>query len=141
MPISKSEFAAKPFGFELTLRNFEDNYKGILKMQRYFRTMTNTGNVDTLYSFYKGRNTRILFYKYGRFEGRLVGGKIRKQKVELNNGIRTGLSRREFFAKFNDWNYDDSSILYIDSPTTRCTFSFVFVRNRLKEIKFEVKQN
>ena len=142
MPISKSEFADKPFGFDLTLTNFEENYKGVLKRQRYFRTIHYTGNVDTIYSFYKGKKTKILFYKYGRFEARLMGGKIRKPKVELHNSIRTGLSRREFFAKFTDWHYDDSNILTLDSPATRCTFTFVFSRsNKLKEIRFTVRQS
>ena len=138
MPISKDEFAAKPFGFELTLRNFEENYKHILKRQRYFMPVS-SGNVDTLYSYYKGKKTTILFHQYGRFDGRLVGGKIRKPQIELNNGIRTGLTRREFFDKFTDWYYDESDNLTLESPATRYTFTFVFKRNKLKEIKFAVK--
>ena len=136
-PISKNEFAAKPFGFDLTLRNFEENYKHVLKRQRYFMPVQ-SGNVDTLYSYYKGKNTKILFHQYGRFDGRLVGGKIRKPQIELNNGIRTGLTRREFFDKFTDWYYDESDIIILESVATRYTFTFVFRRNKLKEIKFIV---
>ena len=140
LPISREEFAAKPFGFDLTLRNFEDNYKNVLKKQRYFITIPNTGRVDTIYNFHKGKKTKILFHKYGRFEGRIIGGKIRRPQIELNNGIRTGLSRKEFFGKFTDWEYDESNSLILESPSIRCTFTFVFSRNKLKEIKFVVKR-
>ena len=138
-PVSMEEFAAKPFGFDLTLRNFEENYKDVLKRQRYFMTVS-SGNVDTLYNYYKGKNTKILFHKYGRFDGRLVGGKIRKPQIELNNGIRTGLSRKEFFGKFTNWEYDESDSLTLESPATRCKFTFIFSRDRLKEIKFSVNR-
>ena len=138
--ISREEFAAKPFGFDLTIRNFEENYKNVLKRQRYFMTMPNTGRVDTIYRFYKGKKTGVFFHKYGRFDGRIMGGKIRKPQIELNNGIRTGMSREEFFRKFSDWEYNASNNLTIESPATRCTFTFVFSRNKLKEIKFAVKK-
>ena len=139
MPVSIEEFAAKPFGFDLTLQNFEENYKNVLKRQRYFITLAN-GNVDTMYNFYKGRKTGIFFHKYGQHDGRLVGGKIRKSQVELNNGIRTGMSRKEFFEKFTDLYYDESDALVIESRATRCTFTFVFSRNKLKEIRILLKR-
>ena len=138
--ISKAEFAASPFGFRLTLDNFENIYAKTLKRQRYFmRNETNSSQIDTIYRFRKGK-TKIFFYKpgRGRYDGMIMGGVIRMPQVELNNGIRTGISRKEFFGKFSDWFYDESDSLTLESPATACTFTFVFSRNKLKEIKITV---
>jgi hypothetical protein len=134
--ISREEFAANPFGFRVTIKNFETNYRKVLKRQRYFiENSSNASQIDTIYSYYKFR-TKVFFYKHGHFEGRLMGGKIRKPQVELNNGIRVGLTRKEFFGKFSDWSYDESKRLTLDAPAIGCKFTFVFSRNILKEIKF-----
>jgi len=139
--ISKAQFAAHPFGFELTLRNFENHYyKKVLKKQRYFiQNMANSSQIDTIYRYYKGK-TKILFYKPMRLEAKIMGGVILKPEVELKNGIRVGLSRKVFFSKFTDWPYDESDSLTLESPATGCTFTFVFSRDKLKEIQIAGKQ-
>ena len=137
--VNLEEFAAKPFGFVLTLKNFEENYKKTLKRQRYFvENLANPAQTDTIYTFYKGKKTKIIFYQQRHFDGRLMGGRIRNQKVELNNGIRTGLTRREFFEKFADWEYTEDDTLIIESPATGSAFSFSFSRNKLKEINITI---
>ena len=140
--MSKEQFAANPFGFELTLRNFENHYyKKVLKRQRYFiQNMVNSSQTDTIYRYYKGK-TKILFYKPMRLEAKIMGGVIRKPEVELKNEIRVGLSRNEFFWKFTDWLYDESDSLTLESPATGCSFTFVFSRDKLKEIQIAGKQN
>ena len=140
--ISKAQFAVQPFGFELTLRNFENHYyKKVLKRQRYFiQSMANSSQTDTIYRYYKGK-TKILFYKPMRLEAKIMGGVILKPEVELKNGIRVGLSRKDFFSKFTDWPYDESDSLTLESPATGCTFTFVFTRDKLKEIQIAGKQN
>ena len=140
VPVSKKQFAAQPFGMELTLLNFENHYKKTLKRQRYFiQNMANSAQTDTIYQFYKGK-TKILFYKPMKLEARIMGGTIRKPEVELINGIRVGLTRKEFFEKFADWPYDESDSLTLESPATGCNFTFVFSRGQIKEIKIAGKQ-
>ena len=75
-----------------------------------------------------------------RLEAKIMGGVILKPEVELKNGIRVGLSRKEFFSKFTDWPYDESDSLTLESPATGCTFTFVFSRDKLKEIQISGKQ-
>jgi hypothetical protein len=139
--ISKEQFAASPFGFELTLANFESHYyrKKVLKRQRYFiENIVNSAQTDTIYRYYKGK-TKILFYKPMRLEAKIMGGTIRKPEVELRNGISVGLSRKEFFWRFTDWTYDESDSLAIESPATGCTFTFIFRRDRISEIQIAGK--
>ena len=139
VPVSKEQFATHPFGIKLTLLNFENQYKKVLKRQKYFiQNMANSSQTDTIYSFYKGK-TKILFYKPMRLEAKIVGGTIRQPKVELTNGIRVGLTRKEFFGKFTDWLYDESDNLTLESPASGCNFTFVFSRDQLKEIKIAGK--
>lgn len=133
--ISREQFAASPFGFDLTLNNFENHYKKELKRQRYFfRNVVNSAQPDTIYRYYRGK-TKILFYKPVRLEARIVGGTIRKPEVELRNGIRVGLSRKEFFWRFTDWAYDESDSLTIESPVIGCTVTFIFKRDKINEIQ------
>ena len=137
--ISKEQFAANPFGVELTLRNFENHYKKVLKRQRYFvQSVANSSQTDTIYRYYKGK-TKILFYKPMNLEAKIMGGVIQKPEVELKNGIRVGLSRKEFFWKFTDWVYNESNNLTLESPASGCTFTFIFSRNKLKEIQISNK--
>jgi hypothetical protein len=138
--ISKEQFAASPFGFDLTLPNFENRYyRKALKRQRYFiENVINSAQTDTIYHYYR-RKTKILFYKPMHLEARIIGGTIRKPEVELRNGIRTGLSRKEFFWKFTDWVYDESDSLTIESPATGCTFTFIFKRDNIREIQIASK--
>ena len=138
--VSREQFVTSPFGFELNLRNFENHYKKVLKRQRYFiQNMANSSQTDTIYRFYKGRNTKVLFYKPANLEAKIMGGTIRKPEVELRNGIRTGLSRKEFFWKFTDWTYDESNRLTLESPAAGCSFIFIFSRDKLKEIQISSK--
>ena len=140
--ISKEQFIASPFGFELNLKNFENHYKKKLKRQRFFiQNMANSSQTDTIYRFYKGRKTKILFYKPAGLEAKIMGGTIRKPEVELRNGIRVGLSRKEFFWKFSDWLYDESDKLTIESPAAGCSFVFIFSRDKLKDIQISNKLN
>ncbi len=137
--ISKEQFAASPFGFELTLHNFENHYKKVLKRQRYFiQNINNSAQTDTIYRYYRGKS-KILFYKPMRLEAKIIGGTIRKPEVELRNGIRVGLSRKEFFWKFTDWLYDESDSLTIESPVAGCTFTFIFKHDKIKEIQIAGK--
>ncbi len=133
--MSKEQFAARPFGFELTLRNFEAHYGKELKKQRYFLTSpSNASYTDTIYHFSKGK-TKIFFYKPMRLEAKMVGGNIYKPEIKLYNDISVGISRKEFFWKFTDWLYDSSDSLVLESLVTGCTFTFVFSRDKLKSIR------
>lgn len=137
--ISKEQFAANPFPFELTLRNFEIHYRKALKRQRYFIESTaNSSQTDTIYCFHRGK-TKIFFYKPMKLEAKLIAGNIYKPEVELQNEIRVGISRKEFFWKFTDWLYDESDSLTLESPATECVFTFVFSRDKLKEIRITSK--
>lgn len=139
--ISKEQFAANPFGFELTLGNFEAEYGKMLKRQRYtLGSPVNTNNTDTIYRFYKGK-TEIFFYKPMKLEAKLMAGNIYKPEIELRNEIKVGMTRKEFFWRFSDWLYDDSDALTLDSPATGCKFTFVFSREKLKAIQIASKQD
>ena len=103
--ISKEQFSDNPFGFELTLRNFENHYAKVLKKQRYFiENMANSSQTDTIYRFYKGK-TKIFFYKPMKLDAKFMAGNVFHPEFELQNGIRVGLGRKEFFWKFTDWLY------------------------------------
>jgi hypothetical protein len=139
--ISKEQFAASPFGFELSIRNFDTHYCRTkkLKRQRYFiKNAYNSAQLDTIYNYYKGK-TKIIFYKPMHLEARIMGGVILKPEIELRNEIRVGLSRKEFFWKFTDWRYDESDSLSIESPANGCAFTFVFQRDRIHEIQITSK--
>ncbi len=137
---SKDRFAADPFGFELTLGNFEAHYGKLLKRQRYFlESPVNKNYTDTIYRFYKGK-TNVLFYKPMKLEAKLMTGRICKPEIELRNEIRVGLNRKEFFWKFTDWVYDSSDSLMLDSPAVGGSFVFVFSHDKLKTILITNKQ-
>lgn len=137
--ISKEQFAANPFGFDLTLENFEQQYGKILKRQRYFlASPVNESYTDTIYKFHKGK-TEVLFYKPMKLTAKLMAGNITHPEVKLKNDIHTGLTRKEFFWKFSDWTYDSSETVTLNSPATGCSFIFVFSRDKLKTIRISNK--
>ena len=139
-PLGREVFAADPFGFELTVRNFEKRYGNRLKKQRYFlESMVAGGQTDTIYRFRKGR-TNILFYKPMKLEAKLMAANICKPEIALRNGIRVGITRKDFFDRFSDWPYDASDSLLLESPSTGCTFTFVFSGNKLKAIRIASAQ-
>lgn len=137
--ISKEQFAANPFGFELTTGNFDNHYKNIFKLQKYTLTNPTNNNIDTIYRFHKGK-TEMIFYKPMKLNARLVGGNIYRSTVKLKNEISVGISRKEFFWKFSDWLYDSSESLVLESPETGSVFTFVFARDKLKTIRIASKQ-
>ena len=133
--ISKEQFAANPFGVELTIKAFDKRYKKILKQQRYtLRSPINDNYTDTIVRFYKGK-TEVIFYKPMKLDAKLMGGNIYKPDVKLRNGISVGMSRKEFFWQFSDWVYDSSESLVLESVPTGCTFTFIFSKDKLKTIK------
>ena len=135
--ISTGEFIRSPFGFALTIENFEKRYGNTLKRQRYFtRNENNSAQTDTILKYYKGK-TKVFFFKLGhaKYDGALIGAVIRTPAIELNNGIKTGMTKQEFFGKFSDWQYEESDTLILDLPYTSYTYNFVFKRNKLKLIK------
>ncbi|MDR1673648.1 MAG: hypothetical protein LBS09_09365 [Bacteroidales bacterium] len=124
----KEQFAANPFGFELTVENLMRHYGKSLKMDHYLMQQP-----DEIYRFFKGK-TEIMFLQPYREEMKVVSGDIYSSAVKLYNGICTGMSRKEFFWKFSDWTYDSADTLTIHSPATGCMFKFVFVKDKLKSI-------
>ena len=143
---SKEQFAANPFGFQLTLENFEAAYGKLLKRQRYtMESIADKSKTDTIYCFYKGnrffkRKTEVFFFKPMNLEAKPMAGNIYKPEIELRNEIKVGMTRKEFFWRFSDWSYDNSESLTLDSPATGCNFTFVFSRDKLKAIRFTVRK-
>ncbi|MDR3093927.1 MAG: hypothetical protein LBU62_04715 [Bacteroidales bacterium] len=132
---TKQQFADQPFGFELTVENLEQHYKPALKSEHFLMN----GQPDEAYRFFKGQ-TELLFRKAYNSPLEVMSGTIHSSKVKLMNGICAGISRKEFFWKFSDWQYDSADVLTLHSPSTGCSFHFLFARDKLKSIKIVNRQ-
>jgi hypothetical protein len=132
---TQQQFAAQPFGFELTVENVTQQYKSALKLEHYLID----GQPEEAYRFFKGQ-TELLFHKVYNAPLEVISGEIHTSKIKLMNGICVGMSRKEFFWKFSDWQYDNADALMLHSPTTGCSFHFVFVKDKLKTIKIVNRQ-
>jgi hypothetical protein len=129
---SKEQFAALPFGFELTVENIERHYGKALKVEHYLIN----DQPEEIYRFFRGK-TEIFFLKPHQSDVQVVSGNIYLSTVKLNNGICVGISRKEFFWKFSDWLYDSAETLTLHSPAIGCSFKFVFAKNKLKSIHID----
>ncbi|MDR2037814.1 MAG: hypothetical protein LBQ60_07820 [Bacteroidales bacterium] len=133
---SKEQFAANPFGFEITVDNFQHHYGNILKQEYYLITNQENELAVKIYWFHKGK-TEIRITQTDR----LMSADIYDTKIKLKNDIHVGLSRKEFFWKFTDWMYDSADSLTLFSADAGCTFTFVFSKDKLKSIHIENRQS
>jgi hypothetical protein len=132
---TQQQFAIQPFGFDLTVENLERQYKPTLRMEHYLID----GQPEEAYRFFKGQ-TELLFHKAYSSPVEVMSGEIHSSKIKLMNGICVGMSRKEFFWKFSDWQYDSADALVLHSPSTGCSFHFVFAKDKLKTIKIVNRQ-
>jgi hypothetical protein len=127
---TKEQFAAQPFGFELTVENIEKYYKPLLRREHY---LVNE-QPEEVFRFFKGQ-TELLFVKPYNSPLEAMSGNIHTSKIKLMNDICVGMSRKEFFWKFSDWQYDEADMLVIQSSATGCSFHFVFSKDKLRSVK------
>jgi hypothetical protein len=127
---TREQFAARPFGFDLTVENLERYYGKTLRKEHYLIE----GQPEEAYRFSKGR-TGLLFRQSYRQPLELISAEIYSSKISLMNGICVGMSRKEFFWKFSDWLYDSADLLNLSSPETGYFYHFAFSKDKLKYIK------
>jgi hypothetical protein len=127
---TRAQFVAQPFGFDLTVENLERYYGKMLQKEHFLMD----GQPEEAYRFSKGR-TSFLFRQSYRKPLELMSAEIHTPKISLMNGIRIGMSRKEFFWKFSDWLYDSADMLNLSSPETGYFYHFAFSNDKLKYIK------
>ncbi|SRR6056297_678050 len=97
------EFIQNPFPQKVDIDKFRKNHRN-LKYRKYIRTpQFNASLKDTVYRFFSGK-TNVLFYKpQQKNKIYLLSTTIGDKKVQLKNGIRTGLSISQVRKKFVDF--------------------------------------
>ncbi|MDR1666543.1 MAG: hypothetical protein LBS03_02465 [Bacteroidales bacterium] len=127
---TREQFAAQPFGFDLTIENFERYCGKTLRKEHYLMD----GQPAEAYRFFKGR-TDFLFRQAYQMPLELISAEIHTSKVSMANGICVGMTRKAFFWKFSDWLYDSADLLSLSSPETGYFYHFAFAKDKLRYIK------
>jgi hypothetical protein len=129
--VTREAFAAQPFGFELTSEQLRERYSR-LKQERY---LTEDRKTEVL-RFHKGKTELLFRRRFDAPTAQPVEGAILTGAVQLMNGVRVGMSRKEFFWRFSDWTYDEADMLTLAAPAVGCTFHFSFTKDKLTGIRF-----
>jgi hypothetical protein len=134
-PLSQSEFLKSPFGFEENIANFQNITKPKFKTEKVLRKNKHyPEKTDTIYKF-KYKNSSIFFYKTHLNQEFLLVGKIINKQIQLKNGIRIGITKNDFIARFNkNLNWQNDSLELIGEGTK---YTFIFESDHLSKIKID----
>jgi hypothetical protein len=157
--ISLADFDADPFGYEVTAATLA--YKLGKKFRISKEIVKNTHNThikDTIFHF-SCHTTKLKVYKSEGSE-MFFSAQITDSTVELRNKISVGMSKEEFWQKFNDLekykfrqgvievNGDDETSAYeltlfpnlikVSSLMGTSDYTFIFVDNKLSQVNINI---
>jgi hypothetical protein len=136
-PIDKEAFIIKPFGYEPSIKNFKANLPSSFKLQVYsMKNIHNPTIIDTIYNFHQ-KNSKFLVYKNRNNRELFFAGNIYTDKIQLQNGIRVGISRADFYKRFNNLKPDQKDTIRISSKKAPNSINFIFKNDKLSVIKID----
>lgn len=134
-PLSQSEFLDSPFGMKESIANFQSITKPKFKTEKVLRKNKHyPEKTDTIYKF-KYKKSSVYFYKTHLNQEFLLVGKIIDKQIQLKNGIRIGITKNDFKARFNEsLNWQNDSLELIGEGTK---YTFIFEKDHLSKIKID----
>jgi hypothetical protein len=134
--VKKEQLVFYPFTFEPTVANFCTHFKPSYKLKIF--TKKNTFYPSAIDSIYRFSYKKSELFIYKAYERELfVGGSIFDNIVVLRNGIRVGISRKDFFSCFSDLKSSTDDTIRITSKKGINSFNFIFKKDKLKAIKID----
>jgi hypothetical protein len=135
-PVSTEIFLTNPFGYEPTIKNLKTQLPSY-KLQIYTTKNKFYPNLlDSIFRFYHKKN-ELFVYKTGSKRELFVAANIYDINITLQNGIKVGISRMDFFKCFNDLKQTMNDTIRMVSRHTRNSYNFIFKQEKLKAIKID----
>jgi hypothetical protein len=127
-------------GYPFT-KDFESMVRSIREsriLKKPFRNVQDTTQTDTLMTVNFGTSS-IEYYKVqADARGFIIGASIESNDVELKNGIRIGMTDREFFALFDELKgKSDLHSVMISTPEGLNQTEFVFIDGKLSTVRYQ----
>jgi hypothetical protein len=135
-PVEKEVFILKPFGYDPTIKNFK-TYLPSFKLQVY--AMGNFHHpkiIDTIYQFHRLKS-QLFIYKNRANRELFFAGNIYDSRIQLQNGIRVGVSKDVFYHCFTNMKPSLKDTVRISSKEALNSINFIFKGNKLKVIKID----
>lgn len=157
--ISLADFDADPFGYEVTTTTLSDKLGKKFRISKEIIKNTHNSHVkDTIFHF-SYQTTKLKVYKSQGNE-MVFSAQITDNSVELRNKISVGMSREEFWQKFNDLerykfkqglieiNGDDEmnsyvliiqpNLIKVSNSMGTADYTFAFVKDKLSQVNIDV---
>lgn len=131
-PLTIEEFIQNPFPQKVDIDKFRKDHRN-MKYRKYIRTPKfNASLKDTVYRFFSGK-TNVLFYKpQQKNKIYLLSTTIGDKKVQLKNGIRTGLSINQVRQRFIDFPELMNNTIKFSHSNKKA--AFIFEDNKVAKI-------
>jgi hypothetical protein len=135
-PQTKENFILNPFGYEPSIKNFSV-YLPSYKLQIYTtKNRLNPSVKDSIFRFYRKKN-ELFIYKTKAGRELFVAANIYDNKILMQNRIRVGIDRSEFFKSFTNFKPSSEDTIRITSKKAGNTYYFIFKNDKLKIIKID----
>ncbi|TAH19338.1 MAG: hypothetical protein EAZ08_09215 [Cytophagales bacterium] len=157
--ISLADFDADPFGYEVTTTTLSDKLgKKFRILKEVIKNTHNSRIKDTIFHF-SYQTTKLKVYKSQGNE-MVFSAQITDNSIALRNQISVGMSREEFWQKFNDLerykfqqglieiNGDDEmnsylltiqpNLIKVSNMMGTADYTFAFVKDKLSQVNIDV---
>jgi len=136
-PLEKDAFIVKPFGYEPSIKNFKTYLPSSFKLQVYsMKNIHNPAIIDTIYKFYQ-RKSELFIYKNVSNKELFFAGNIYSSKIQLQNGVKVGMNRNDFFQCFSNLSPNKKDTIRISSKRATNSINFIFKDNKLEVIRID----
>jgi hypothetical protein len=136
-PMEVDLLLEKPFGHNETMKEFQKNLPKKTKMLKLIkRSEVENQKPDTIFNF-SFKKSNLSTYKTRFNQEFVVGGVVKNSEIELVNGIRTGMSKDEFFKSFINLENSSKDTITLKNKRIDRTFNFYFnKKGRLIKFNF-----
>ena len=136
-PLDKETFTLKPFGYEPTIKNFRVYLPSSFKLQVYsMKNIHNPSVIDTIYRFHQSKS-EFFIYKNVNNREMFFAGNIYTTKIKLNNGVKVGMDRSEFYKCFTNMKTSTRDTIRVSTKRATNSINFIFKKNKLDVIKID----
>jgi hypothetical protein len=134
--VKMTQLVLYPFNYEPNVKNFSYYLRPCYKLQVYsVRNRLIPTQTDTIFKFYK-KNSELFIYK--AYERELfIAGNIYDSRIVLRNGIKVGISRRDFQKCFTDLPVNNGDTIRLTAGRAINSMYFIFRNNILKVIRID----
>ncbi len=136
VPVMKAQLVQYPFSYEPTVKNFTYYLKPCYKLKVF--TSPNRlipSRTDTIFRFYRNKSELFIYKAYEREI--FIAGNIYDKRIIMRNGIRVGISRKDFIKCFTDLPVDKEDTIRLTSRKALNSMYFVFRKDKLKAIRID----